>query len=572
MLNFKEIRDAKGNIVRIETSFNRRHLLTAPELNKSCAFSEQERVEFDLIGRLPSRVETLEEQVERIYQQYQEQPTPLQKNVFLNNLHDFNSTLFYKLIGLHLQEMLPIVYTPTIASAVENFSLEMRRPRGLYFSYPQRDQIETILRNRLMTDVDVVVVTDGERVLGIGDQGVGGMNISIGKLMVYTLCAGINPNRVIPIQLDTGTNNEKLLNDPMYMGWRHPRIRGKEYDDFIDHFVQTFRKVLPNTYLHWEDFAKDNARKILEKYRPQMCTFNDDMQGTGMVTLANVISAVRVIGSDMSKQRFVFLGAGTAGVGIADQLYQEVCASGLTPEQARACFWLVDRDGLVMDTQKDLMDFQKPYARMAKEVAGWKLDKPGQIMLDDVVRNVHPTILIGCSTVFGAFKEAMIKDMAAHTPNPIIMPLSNPTTHCEATAKDLVEWTEGRAVIATGSPFPPVKYQGKTYDIAQGNNAFVYPGLGLGVIVSKAKRVTDGMLRVAAHTLSEHSPSRQNKTASLLPSFDDIQLVQHAIAKAVAKQAIKEGVAGIGANEDLEMLIKFNTWEPKYYPYKRVVE
>ncbi len=572
MLNFREVRDANGEVVCIETSFNRRHLLTAPELNKGCAFTEQERVDFDLIGRLPSRVETIDEQVDRIYQQYQEQPTPLQKNVFLNNLHDFNATLFYKLVGLHLQEMLPVIYTPTVASAVENFSLEMRRPRGLYLSYPQKDQIEAILRNRLMTEVDLVVVTDGERVLGIGDQGVGGMDISIAKLMVYTLCAGISPHRVIPIQLDTGTNNEKLLNDPMYLGWRHARVRGKDYDDFIEHFVKTLRKVLPNIYLHWEDFAKENARKNLEKYRQEMCTFNDDMQGTGIVTLANVMSAVRMIGSDMSKQCFVFLGAGTAGVGIADQIYHEVCQSGLTPEQARACFWLVDRDGLVVDTQADLMDFQKPFARKAVDVAGWTLDKSGQVMLADVVRNVHPTVLIGCSTVFGAFSEAMVKDMAAHTPSPIIMPLSNPTSHCEATAKDLVEWTQGKAVIATGSPFAPVKYNGKVYEIAQGNNAFVFPGLGLGVIIAQANRMTDGMIRAAALTLSDNSPSRQNKTASLLPSFDDVVAVSHKIAKAVAKQAIKDGVAGIDNTTDLDVLIQRNTWTPKYYPYKRVAE
>lgn len=570
MIRFREVRNTHGEMTHVETSITGRHLLTVPELNKGCAFTEQERDDFLLQGRLPPGVESLEKQAERMYQQYGEQESNLQKNIFLNNLHDFNETLFYKVVGDHLQEMLPIIYTPTVGTAVERFSLELRRPRGLYFSYPNRDKIAHILRNRLIEEIDLVVVTDGERVLGIGDQGVGGMNISIAKLMVYTLCAGVNPHRVVPIQLDVGTNNPKLLNDPMYLGWRHPRISGQEYDEFIGLFVTALRQFFPNIYLHWEDFGRDNARKNLERYRHEMCTFNDDMQGTGIVTVANVMSAVAAIGGSMAEQRFVFLGAGTAGVGIADQIYDAVLEAGLTPEQARACFWLVDRDGLLMESSAGLMNFQKPYVRNAAEVAKWQLDQPGKIMLADVVRNVHPTVLIGCSTVGGAFSEAMIRDMAAHTERPIIMPLSNPTANAEAMPRDIIPWTDGRAIIATGSPFAPVSYNGKTYEIAQGNNAFVFPGLGLGVIISKANRVTDAMIRAAAHTLADHSPSKKDPTASLLPSFDDIVTVSQAIAKAVARQAIADGVAGIDGKADLDFLIKRHTWEPKYYPFRYV--
>ena len=570
MLKLREIRNQKGAIEHIETSYSGHNLLNTPKLNKGNAFTETERKEFGLLGVLPERIETLDEQATRLYAQYQEKSTDLQKNLFLNSIHDVNETLFYKVVQEHLKEMLPVIYTPTVGDAVEKFSLEMRRPRGVYISYENRDQIDTLLANRSYQDIDLIVVTDGEGVLGIGDQGIGGMDISIAKLMVYTLCAGVNPHRVLAMQLDVGTNNEKLLNDPMYLGWRHKRISGQQYDEFIGQFVSAVRKTWPDIYLHWEDFGRDNARKNLERYRQDMLTFNDDMQGTGIVALSNVLAAVEASGGDMTQQRIVMLGAGTAGVGIADQIYDAVRHAGLSPEAARQCFWLIDRDGLLMEGQAGLPDFQQPYLRSQADVEGWQLDDPNKIMLADVVRNVHPTILIGCSTVHGAFTESIVKDMATHVAHPIIMPLSNPTSHCEADPKDLIEWTDAKAMIAAGSPFPPVEYKGKTIRISQGNNAFIFPGLGLGVMVAKAKKMTDSMIVVAAKTLSSFSPVRQDKNAPLLPDFDDIIDISHTVAKAVAEQAIKEGLAQIPADADLDVLIRAATWAPHYYPYKKV--
>ena len=570
MVKLREVRGQAGAIEHIETSYTGHNLLNAPKLNKGNAFTIKEREAFGLLGLLPEHVETLDEQATRLYAQYQEKSTDLQKNLFLNSIHDANETLFYKVVQEHLKEMLPVIYTPTVGDAVEKFSLEMRRPRGVYISYENRDQIETLLANRAYQDIDLIVVTDGEGVLGIGDQGIGGMDISIAKLMVYTLCAGVNPHRVLAMQLDVGTNNEKLLNDPMYLGWRHKRIAGQQYDEFIGQFVSAVRKTWPNIYLHWEDFGRDNARKNLERYRQDMLTFNDDMQGTGIVALSNVLAAVEASGGDMTQQRIVMLGAGTAGVGIADQIYDAVRQAGLSPEAARQCFWLIDRDGLLIEGQTGLPDFQQPYMRSQADVAGWQLDDPNNIMLADVVRNVHPTILIGCSTVQGAFTESIVKDMAAHVEHPIIMPLSNPTSHCEADPKDLIAWTDAKAMIAAGSPFPPVEYQGKTIRISQGNNAFIFPGLGLGVMVAKAKKMTDSMIVVAAKTLSSFSPVRQDKNAPLLPDFDDIIEISHTVAKAVAEQAIEEGLAQIPDDADLDALIRAATWAPQYYPYKKV--
>lgn len=570
MLKLREIRGKNGAIEHIETAYSGHELLNTPKLNKGNAFSMAERKAFGLLGVLPEHVETLEEQATRLYAQYQEKTTDLQKNIFLNGIHDTNETVFYKVVQDHLKEMLPVIYTPTVGDAVEKFSLEMRRPRGVYISYENRDQMETLLANRAYQDIDLIVVTDGEGVLGIGDQGIGGMDISIAKLMVYTLCAGVNPHRVLAMQLDVGTNNEKLLNDPMYLGWRHKRIAGQQYDEFIGQFVSAVRKTWPNIYLHWEDFGRDNARKNLERYRQDMLTFNDDMQGTGIVALSNVLAAVEASGGNMTQQRIVMLGAGTAGVGIADQIYDAIRHAGLSPEAARECFWLIDRDGLLMEGQTGLPDFQQPYIRSQADVAGWQLDDADKIMLADVVRNVHPTILIGCSTVKGAFTESIVKDMAAHVEHPIIMPLSNPTSHCEADPQDLITWTDAKAMIAAGSPFPPVEYQGKTIRISQGNNAFIFPGLGLGVMVAKAKKMTDSMIVVAAKTLSSFSPVRQDKNAPLLPDFDDIIEISHTVAKAVAEQAIKEGLAQIPDDADLDTLIRAATWEPQYYPYKKV--
>lgn len=569
MFEFKIIRDDNGDITHIDTCLSGYDLLNTSKLNKGCAFTQEEREAFHLTGLLPHQVETLEQQVARMYVQYHEHHTNLGKNIYLNVLHDYNETLFYKLVNQHLEEMLPIVYTPTVGEAVQRFSMEHRKSKGLYISYPDRHQIDKILDHRLPPEVDLAVATDGEAVLGIGDQGIGGINISSAKLMVYTLCGGINPHRVLPIQLDVGTNNPHLLNDPMYLGWRHERISGQEYDDFIEAFVRAITKKFPQLFLHWEDVGRDNARRILSHYRDKICTFNGDMQGTGVVALATVLAGVIASGMPLRDHRVVIMGAGTAGVGIADQIYQAMCRMGLTEEEARTRFWLIDKPGLLVEGGS-LLPFQMAYARKKTDVAGWTLRDPQHINLYDVVKNVQPTILIGCSTVAGAFNEEIVKLMAAHVHRPIIMPLSNPTSLAEAKPDDLMQWTNGKAIIAAGSPFPDVLHDGKWHRIAQSNNALAFPGIGLGVVAAKAKHITDDMLWAATQALSECSPVNQDKMAPLLPKLSETRMVSFNVALAVAEQARKEGLAQISNDTNLKELIKHTMWEPQYYPYRKI--
>lgn len=569
MFSFKEVPDSKGRISEIETPLFGKDLLINPKLNKGSAFTQEERETFGLIGKLPEHVESLEQQVKRYYQQYKQQPNDLAKNNFLNGVKQRNETLFYHLAMHHLDEMLPIIYTPTIGDAVKNFSFQFNTPQGLYFAYPERDKLDVILKNRFVNEIDLIIVTDGEGVLGIGDWGVGGMDILIGKLMVYTLCGGINPRRVLPIQFDVGTNNQALLDDPMYLGWRHPRITGKDYDDFIDQAVGVIRKEFPTIYLHWEDFGRDNARKNLNRYRDKMCTFNDDMQGTGAITLASIFSGLKASGQDIKDQRIVFFGAGTAGCGIADQIARAMVEAGMSEAEARKHFWLLDRPGLLLDSMNDLPDFQCPYARPADEISDWKLNDANHIELIDVVRNVKPTILIGCSTVHGAFNEEVVREMASHVEHPLIFPLSNPTSKAEADPSDLLKWSNGKAMFATGSPFPDVSYDKLTQRVSQCNNAFIFPGLGLGIIACQAERVTDAMISTASNTLSEFSPAIKNKSAPLLPDFDQAHEISKQIALAVGEQARKEGVAGIGDDVDLKARIEAIFWQPEYLPYKK---
>ncbi|OGT26314.1 MAG: NAD-dependent malic enzyme [Gammaproteobacteria bacterium RIFCSPLOWO2_02_FULL_42_14] len=543
-------------------------LLQNPKLNKGSAFSREERSALHLNGRLPQHIETLEEQVVRCYAQYQEKKTDLQKNIYLNSLHDENEILFYQLLLAHLGEMLPIVYTPTVGDAVQTFSLELRRPRGIFLAYPDIDHVETILDERINPELDIILVTDGEGVLGIGDWGIGGIHISIGKLMVYTACSGLNPNRVLPMVLDVGTNNAKLLNDPQYLGWRHQRITGKEYDQFIDKFVRAVQKKFPQVYLHWEDFGRDNARKNLERYRKEMATFNDDMQGTGATVLACILSGMVAKKQNIKDQRVVFLGAGTAGCGIADQICQAMVNAGLSEAAARKNFWMVDRFGLLLQNSHDLQPFQAPYARDSKEIAAWKVVDKNKITLSEVVDNMHPTILIGCSTMQGAFTESIVKSMSAHCDRPIILPLSNPTSHCEATAEDLMHWTDGNVMMALGSPFPPVNFKGKIYPVSQSNNAFVFPGLGRGVIVSKAKWVTDEMIFAACEALSLASPARKDPMAPLLPDLATAADVANSIALAVANKAREQGLSRVDPSVDFKKLLADEKWAPKYYPYR----
>lgn len=565
MFEFKIIRDNDGNTTHIETSLTGNDLLSTPKLNKGCAFTQEERERLGLLGLLPHQVETMEQQVARMYMQYHEHHTNLGKYIYLNALHDYNEILFYRLASQHLEEMLPIVYTPTVGEAVQRFSMEHRKAKGLYISYCNRDKIDQILDNRVPPEVDLSVVTDGEAVLGIGDQGIGGINISNAKLMVYTLCGGINPHRFLPIQLDVGTNNPHLLNDPMYLGWRHERITGQQYDDFIDAFVTAMNKKFPSVFLHWEDFGRDNARRILSRYRDKICTFNGDMQGTGVVALACVLAGVIASGKLLREHKIVILGAGTAGVGIADQICSALMRTGLSEREAREHFWLLDRPGL-LTTQSSLLPFQESYARQQADIKNWELRNPDHIELYDVVKNVKPTILIGCSTSAGAFSEEVIRLMAENVERPIIMPLSNPTSLSEAKPDDLLEWTNGHAIIATGSPFPDVHYDKKWFRIAQSNNALAYPGIGLGAIAVKAKSVSDDMLWAATEALSQCSPINQDKMAPLMPKLAEAKMVSMKVALAVAEQARKEGLSNIPANVDLKEVIRKTTWEPKYYP------
>ncbi len=563
MLPYSIIRDDDGKIIEVETTLSGKMLLNIPKLNKGCAFTYAERVSLGLLGTLPNCVETLEEQTERAYRQFQKKNTDLAGNIYLNNLHDQNETLFYKLVGDHLEEMMPIIYTPTIGQAVEQYSHENRKPRGFFIPYSEMENIGNILDNRNNQEVDLIVVTDGEGVLGIGDQGVGGIHICIGKLNLYTLCAGVNPNRVLPIQLDLGTNNEALLNDPMYLGWRHKRIEGDEYDAFIDKFVSAVKERFPHIFLHWEDFGRDNARRNLNRYKDSMCTFNDDIQGTGAVALAAILAGISASEIPLDQHRFVIFGAGTAGVGIADQVCQYMIAKGIDEQAAHDAFHLIDRDGLLTDASNNIMSFHKPYLRDSKKNTGINT-------LEEVSKHVKPTVLIGCSTVTGAFTETIVKQIANDVEHPLIFPLSNPTRKAEATPEDLLKWTDGRALIATGSPFPPADFNGNKIRISQCNNAFIFPGLGLGIMAAKATRLTNAMIQASCEVLVSVSPAQDDKTAPLLPEISNIKSVSRKIALAVAQQARVDGVSDLDPALNLETEIESHTWEPKYFPYKKV--
>jgi malate dehydrogenase (oxaloacetate-decarboxylating) len=541
-------------------------VLDTPLLNKGTAFTRQEREALGLEGLLPSAVQTLEDQVKRAYEQYHEQPTNLHKNIFLAMLQDNNEVLFYRLMAEHLREMLPVVYDPTVGEAIKQYSHEYRRPRGVYLSIDAPDRIEAAFADLGLSaeDVDLIVASDAEEILGIGDWGVGGIDIAVGKLAVYTAAAGIDPDRVIPVSLDVGTDNPHLLQDPDYVGNRHPRVRGKRYDDFIDAYVRAATKLFPQALLHWEDFGPSNGRRILERYRDRVCTFNDDMQGTGAITLAAALSAVRVAGTRMRDQRIVIFGAGTAGVGIADQLRDAIARDGADRDAATRQIWCVDKQGLLTDDMTDLRDFQVPYARPADEVASWRRD--GGIGLADVVAHVKPTMLIGTSTAHRAFTEEIVKEMARHVDRPIIFPLSNPTERIEAMPSDLIPWTDGRGLIAAGIPVPPVTYKGVTYAIGQANNALLYPGLGLGAIVAGAQRISDGMFDASADAVAG-LVDVSTPGASLLPHVENLRHVSATVATAVANQAASEGLARTKLT-DTARQVRDAMWQPEYRPIK----
>jgi malate dehydrogenase (oxaloacetate-decarboxylating) len=553
-------------------SLTGREILDDPLLNKGSAFTKEERRELGLLGLLPPHVSTIDQQLARTYGNYELKETDLERYIFLISLQDRNETLFYRLVGEHIAEMMPIIYTPVVGAGCQRYSHIYRRPRGLYMSYPDREEMDTLLANTPNSDVEVIVVTDGERILGLGDLGVGGMGIPVGKLSLYTVCAGIHPASTLPILLDVGTNNEELLQDPLYLGWRHERIRGKDYDDFIESFVEAVMRRFPKALLQWEDFSKSNAARLLDKYRDRLCTFNDDIQGTGAVTLAGLLGAMQVIGSKLSNQRVAMLGAGSSATGISNQLVAAMRQEGLTEPDARSRIWLIDSQGLVHSGRPGLEPSKMRYAQPLERRSGGTWPAGEQVTLLDVIKDARPTILIGTSAQPGAFTEDIVREMARYVERPIIFPLSNPTSKSEATPDDLIRWTDGRALVATGSPFPDVVFAGKRVHIGQCNNSFIFPGVGLGVISSGARRVTDQMFVAAARALSEFSPARLDSNSPLYPALEQIHDVSRRVALAVALEAQSAGLAEALPVKDLEQRIDRKMWFPHYPLYKRRVQ
>lgn len=556
-----------GNEI-LYTHYSGAVLLETPLLNKGLAFSEQERDNFNLHGLIPQNIETIEEQTDRAWRQFCHFNRDISRHVYLRNIQDTNETLFYNLLRKHMKETLPIIYTPTVGEACEHFSTLYRRARGLFISWPNRHHIDEMLQSFSRNDIRVIVVTDGERILGLGDQGIGGMGIPIGKLSLYTACGGISPVSTLPIMLDVGTNNTQHLEDPLYMGWRHPRISDDEYTDFMDMFVEAVKNRWPDVLLQFEDFAQKNATKLLNRYRDQLCCFNDDIQGTAAVTSGTLIAAAHAAGTRLRDQRVVFLGSGSAGCGIAEKIIALMVDDGLTEAEARNNIFMVDRFGLLTDDMPNLLDFQQNLVSTRKKLSHWKVASTN-ISLMEVVQNAHPTVLIGVSGQPGLFSEEIIKEMYMHCPRPIIMPLSNPTSRAEAKPVELIEWTQGAALIATGSPSAPVIWQDAQYDIAQCNNAYIFPGLGLGVLASKARRVTEEMLMTASRTLAVHSPLVKTGKGGLLPLIDDIEVVSRNIALAVAYTAVEEGIAPPQSQVALEKRIDNMYWKANYNLYRR---
>lgn len=545
-------------------------LLDTPLFNKGTAFTEEEREKLGLSGLLPPYVESLDQQVRRAHEAFLRKSDDLERYIYLRALQDRNEVLFYRLLLDHMEEMIPVVYTPVVALGCQEFSHIYRRPRGLFIPYPLRDSIPSLLSHRCNGEVDVIVVTDGERILGIGDQGVGGLGIPIGKLSLYTIIGGIRPDRTLPIILDAGTNNVERLRDPEYLGWRHERVVGAAYDEFVDKFVKAVQQELPGTLVQWEDFGASHARTILERYRDQILSFNDDIQGTGAIVLGTVLSALRATGAHLRDQRVVFFGAGSASVGVADALRAAMVDEGVDEATARSHFWLVNRGGLVHDGRRDLKPEQREYATPYRDAASWAQGDAARIGLNEVVEAVHPTVLIGLSTVGGAFDERLVHAMARGTDRPVILPLSNPTARSEAKPADLLEWTQGHALVATGSPFPPAVFQGRTIPIAQCNNAYIFPAIGLGVVASRARRVSSAMFLTAARTLALQAPTRADPFGALLPPVRTIREVAVEIAFAVGQEAERSGGAPKVNGEELRRRIEAAQWTPAYPEFNLV--
>jgi malate dehydrogenase (oxaloacetate-decarboxylating) len=548
----------------LHVSLRGMQLLDTPLLNKGTAFTEEERSAFALHGLLPPQVESLEEQAARAYEAYRRKSDDLERHIYLRALQDTNETLFYRLLSDHIEELTPVVYTPIVALGCQHFSQIYRRPRGLFVSYPLRERVRDLLRSRPNREVDIIVVTDGERILGIGDQGVGGMGIPIGKLSLYSLIGGIHPARTLPVVLDVGTNNQDRLKAPEYLGWRHERISGDAYYEFVDLFVQSMKQELPETCLQWEDFANSHARPLLERYRGELLSFNDDIQGTAAVVFGALIAATKASGTTLKDQNFVFYGAGAAAIGVADYIREGLVESGVSENDALSRIWIINRGGVLRDDRNDLSPEQRVYAQPAERFSSWTRPSNGKIDLETLVRNVQATALIGLSTVRGAFSEPIVREMARKVERPIIFPLSNPTDRSEAVPADLLQWTDGRALIATGSPFAPVEFEGRKVPIAQCNNVYIFPAVGLGLIASRARRVTDRMMIAAARVLAQHSPAPLDPTNSLLPPLKDLHRVAREIALAVGSEAQRAGLAEGSTPEELRDRITATQWTPEY--------
>lgn len=554
----------------VEFPYKGRLLLKFPIVNKGSSFSEEERVSFELQGLLPPHVNTIHIQMQRAYEQYKEASTDLERHINLRNLQDRNETLFYALIKEHITEMMPIIYTPVVGEACKQFSHIYRQPRGLFISYPQRDQIDTILDNALGSSIEIIVVTDGERILGLGDQGIGGMGIPVGKLSLYTLCAGIHPLSTLPIMLDVGTNNEEKLKDPLYTGWQHPRLKGSEYEAFIDLFVQSVKRKFPQALLQWEDFAKHNALPLLNRYKQELCSFNDDIQGTAAVALAGILSATKVKKSTPKDEIYAFLGAGSAGLAIAELTQMELILNGLSQEEASSKIYLIDKEGLITQERAFFEGLDQKFAKSRSQISSWNIREKGFITLVDVIQNAKITVLIGTTGYPGTFSKEAITLMCTYEKRPILFPLSNPNSQSEAAPQDLYEWTQGGAIIATGSPFPPLLTNEGPRIIGQCNNAYIFPGVGLGITSVKAKYITDDIFMLAAKTLSQFSPALQAPQAPLFPPLESIRDISYQIALNVAKECVISGLADPIPAEEIEKRIKDKMWKPSYPKIKIV--
>lgn len=551
----------------VETALSGYALLNDAQLNKGTAFTDPEREEFELHGLLPPHVASLDWQVKRRLDAFRGIGSDLQKYIFLRGLQDSNETLFYALLTRNIEEMMPIVYTPTVGLGCQLFSRIFRKPRGLFLSLPLKDRIAGILQNARFDGIEAIVVSDGERILGLGDQGAGGMGIPIGKLALYSACAGLHPATTLPVLLDAGTDNADHLRDPLYIGWRHERVRGPAYDDLVDTFVEAARARWPHVLLHWEDFAIGNANRLLARYRDRLCSYNDDIQGTAAIAVGTVLAAMNVTGEPLTRQRIAVLGAGSAGTGVSALLLRAMIEAGADEAEARSRFYLVDRDGLLVEGMNGLLPFQAPFAQPRERLAGWTLRSPGRIDLADVIANAQPTVLIGTSGQAQAFSEPIVRAMAGRVAVPLIFPLSNPTERSEASPQDLLAWSEGRAVIGTGSPFPPLYRNGSEVRVDQTNNAYVYPGIGLGAIAARARRISDRMFLAAARVIAELSPARHDRNATLLPPLVELRNISFQVAVAVARCAQDEGLTP--PLDDVEAAVAAKMWEPLYARYRR---